>query len=275
MRESMIETVNAGGFTMDYFSFGHGAKPLVILPGLSIQSVMGSADAITEAYQLFAEDYTVYVFDRRNELPPSYTVFDTARDTATAIHALGLERASIVGASYGGMAAMVIATQQPKLVEKMVSASSSVRVTEEDFKTIGSWVRLAEEGDAEGLYLAFGEALYPLAVYKQSRDLLIDMAKTVTKEELRRFIIFAEGMKGFDITDRLDQIQCPALAIWDRQDRVFCAAAMENLVQTSGQRSAFEVFLYDGYGHAVYDMAPDFKERMLRFLMPGSSNVEE
>ena len=169
---------------------------------------------------------------------------------------------------------MVIAMQQPELVEKMVSASSSVRVTEEDFKTIGSWVRLAEEGDAEGLYLAFGASLYPQEVYEQSRDLLIDMAKTVTEEELRRFIIFAEGIEGFDITDRLDQIQCPALAIWDRQDRVFCATAMENLVQTSGQRSAFKVFLYDGYGHAVYDMAPDFKERMLRFLVPGKGEAQ-
>ena len=172
------------------------------------------------------------------------------------------------------MAANLIAAQQPELAEKMVLASTSVHITQEEFQTIESWIRLAEEGDAEGLYLAFGEALYPQAVYEQSRDLLIDMAKTVTKEELRRFIIFAEGMKGFDITARLDQIQCPALAIWDRQDRVFCATAMENLVQTSGRRSAFEVFLYDGYGHAVYDMAPDFMERMLRFLVPGKGEAQ-
>lgn len=25
-------------------------------------------------------------------------------------------------------------------------------------------------------------------------------------------------------------------------------------------------YMYDGYGHAVYDLAPDYPERMMRFL---------
>ena len=66
-----IETVKTEMFSMDYFRFGHGKETLVILPGLSVQSVMGFADAVAEAYQMFADDYTVYVFDRRKELPPS------------------------------------------------------------------------------------------------------------------------------------------------------------------------------------------------------------
>ena len=28
----------------------------------------------------------------------------------------------------------------------------------------------------------------------------------------------------------------------------------------------FVIYMYDGYGHAVYDLAPDYKERMLGFL---------
>ena len=252
---------------MDHFKFGDGARTLVILPGLSIQSIMGYADAIAEAYRIFTEDFTVYVLDRRSELPPTYTVYDTARDTAAAIRALGLERVSLFGASYGGMAAAVIAAQQPELVERMVLAATSARVTQEEFETIGGWLRLAREGDAEGLSLAFGEALYPKETFDASRDLLIDAAKTVTAEELRRFIVLAEGIRGFDVTDCLDRIQCPVLAIGDRQDQVLGAAAMERLTRAMERRADFEAYMYDGYGHAVYDMAPDFKERMLRFLM--------
>ena len=48
---AVVETVTAEGFTMDYIRFGHGEKPLVILPGLSVQSVMGSAAAVAEAYR--------------------------------------------------------------------------------------------------------------------------------------------------------------------------------------------------------------------------------
>ena len=30
--------------------------------------------------------------------------------------------------------------------------------------------------------------------------------------------------------------------------------------------------MYDGYGHAAYDTAPDYKERVLGFLAQGSSD---
>lgn len=47
-----IKTVQTDGFEMEYFCFGHGKEPLVILPGLSVQSVMGAADAVADAYRL-------------------------------------------------------------------------------------------------------------------------------------------------------------------------------------------------------------------------------
>ena len=40
-------------------------------------------------------------------------------------------------------------------------------------------------------------------VFEQSRQLLIDAVRTVTEEELSRFIILAEGMEGYDIKDRM------------------------------------------------------------------------
>ena len=54
-----IRTVQTETFSMDYFCFGRGATPLVILPGLSIQSVMGSADAIENAYRSLEDRFTL------------------------------------------------------------------------------------------------------------------------------------------------------------------------------------------------------------------------
>ena len=262
----MTETVKTDDFTMEYFKFGEGDKPLVIIPGLGIQSVMCFADAVADAYRLLTEDYTIYVFERRNELPQSFSVFDTARDTAEAIRAIGLGRVSILGASYGGMASMAASIRYPELVDKMILASTSACVTEEEFKTVDSWISLAKEENAEKLYLAFGEALYPKEIYEKSKDVLIDAAKAVTKEDLERFITLAEGIKGFDVTDDLNLIKCPVFVIGDRQDRVFGAAATENIARYMKKRSDFKFYMYDGYGHAVYDTAPDFKERILNFL---------
>ena len=41
-----IETVRTDGFTMDYFKFGSGDKTLVIIPGLSVDSVILFAGAV-------------------------------------------------------------------------------------------------------------------------------------------------------------------------------------------------------------------------------------
>ena len=267
-----VETVETDSFSMDYVRFGHGEKTLVILPGLSVQSVMGSADAIAEAYELFTEDYTVYLFDRRKELPDAYSVYDMARDTAEAIQALGLESVSLMGVSQGGMMAMDIAIRNPELVDKLVLGSASARVTEEQYETMDAWAQLARDGDAEGLYLAFGEALYPEEMFKESREMLIEAAKTVTDGELERFILLSEAAQGFDVSDELEQISCPVLLIGSLDDRVLGADATAQIAERLEGKSDFELYMYDGYGHAAYDTAPDYKERVLGFLTSGSAD---
>ena len=106
-----IKTVNCGDLSLKYFSFGNGSKVMVILPGLSVQSVMGSAAAIRSQYKIFKDDYTVYVLDRRENPPADYSMEDMARDTACALKELGLRDIYIFGASQGGMLAMLIAIE--------------------------------------------------------------------------------------------------------------------------------------------------------------------
>ena len=47
MGEVIKGTVCVDRYTMDYFYFGKGEKPLVIIPGLAIKSVMKSASALS------------------------------------------------------------------------------------------------------------------------------------------------------------------------------------------------------------------------------------
>ena len=263
-----IETITTDSFSMDYFKFGNGERTLVIIPGLSVQSVMGSADIVASSYESMTDDFTIYVFDRRTDLPDKYTVSDMARDTAHAIEALDLHNVDIFGASQGGMIAMMIAIDHPELVNKLVLGSTSAKIEDDEFAGVEAWIGMAREGDAQALYLAFGEALYPQQVYEQSKELLIDMAKTVTSEDLDRFIILAEGMRGFDISDELDSISCPVFIIGSSDDRVLGAGATELIAEHLGGKDGFELYMYDGYGHAAYDTAPDYRERIVAFLQP-------
>ena len=260
---------------MDYFKFGHGNETLVILPGLSVQSVMGSAEAVAEAYKLLSDDFTIYLFDRRKELPPAYSVNEMARDTADAFRALGLDHVCLFGASQGGMIALEIAIEYPELVQKLILGSTSSCVTNTQYRIVDNWIGLAKSGNATDLYLAFGEALYPHDLFEQYRELLAETAKTVTDDDLKRFIILAEGMRGFDVTDDLEKIACPVLAIGSIDDKVLGADGTRRIAERLNDRKDFELFMYDGYGHAAYDTAPDYRERMLRFLVPASGSKNQ
>lgn len=77
-----ISSITTEGITMRYMKFGTGPGTMVILPGLAVKSVLLSADAIANQYKSVTEDFTIYLFDRREELPDNYTIEQMAEDTA-------------------------------------------------------------------------------------------------------------------------------------------------------------------------------------------------
>ena len=262
-----IETFTTNTFTMDYFRFGHGKKNLVILPGLSVQRVMDAADAIANAYHPLTEDFTIYVMERRNELPPEYSIQAMAQDTAEVLNGMGLGAVCLLGTSQGGMMAMEIALKHPALVQKLILASTSAYLPQAAKDLFRHWVNLAKAGNAAELYLSFGEAIYPKTVFDQAREQLIHAAATVTYEDLRRFIIMANDTTSFNVMDELDRISCPVLVIGSKDDHIFGADTSLQIAEHFKGRPGCDCFMYDGYGHAVYDIAPDYKNRIHRYLM--------
>lgn len=261
-----IQTVRTAQFEMDYVRFGDGGRPFVILPGLSVQSVLASAEAVAAAYQPFTEEFTVWLFEPRKDLPRAHGLRDMARDAATAMRGLGLADACVFGASQGGMIAMGLALEHAGLVKKLVLASTTARMTDARWRTLERWTGLAKAGRSEELYLDFGESLYPSRVFAGVRDAFVQAAKAVTARELERFAVLAEAVRGFDVVDALGKIACPTLVVNSRDDRVFeDGAAAELAAAIPGA----ERLVYDGYGHAVYDTAPDFGTRMLEFFLKG------
>ena len=84
---------------------------------------------------------------------------------------------------------------------------------------------------------------------------------------MRRFVILAESLRGFDLRADLAKIACPVLVLGAKDDRVLGAEASEEIFRCLPSRPGNEVYLYEpGFGHAAFDSAPDYKERLLRFL---------
>ena len=108
-----ISNVTTGGFSMDYFSFGTGEIPFIMLPGLYTKPMNTLAQAVAGAYKMFSEKFTVYVLDRRTPISESYTIMDTADDTAAVLDKLNIKKACVFGVSMGGMTAQALAVKRP------------------------------------------------------------------------------------------------------------------------------------------------------------------
>ncbi|MBO6302013.1 MAG: alpha/beta hydrolase [Ruminiclostridium sp.] len=257
-----IQTVTANGAEMDYISFGSGSRNMVIIPGLSLMSVCESGDAVANAYKMFAAEYTVYLFDRRKNLPPVYGIPDMARDTAAAFDALGIRDAYVFGTSQGGMIAQVIAAERPELVKALVIGSSASRVSDERKAEMSVWVDAAKKGDAAAVVSGFAGAVYSEAFYEKNRGAFGVLAKMLTAEQLGRFVILAESIGTFDVYDMLPDIKCPVLVIGAGNDRVLGAEASRETAEKLG----CELYIYENGSHAAYDEEPDYKDRIYGFF---------
>lgn len=265
MAEAGVVKIN--GFEMEYFKFGSGEKTFVIVPGLSIQSLIGSKDAVEDAYKVLLDDFTTYVFDRRKVIPEDYSIYDMADDTAAVMKELGLKDTYVFGASQGGMIAQVMAIRYPELIKKLALGSTSPHVKPEQRSVIDKWIELALKGDKLGLYREFGREIYPPEVYEQYKDYFDEAAASVTNEDLSKFIILARSIRDFNISDELSKINCPVLALGVYEDAVLDSDATMEIAENLDDKPDFSLYMYKGYGHAAFDTAPDYKKRVLDFFL--------
>lgn len=257
-----IQTITSGDFEMDYFSFGTGDKTFVILPGASLKSVMLSAQVIAENYACFADEYTVYVLDGVKNIPEHYTVVDMAEATAQAMQKLGLKHTYVLGCSLGGMIAQHIAIHHPQLIDKMVLGSTLCHQNAVSTATCEEWSRLADSGDVRSLNRKVFQMIYSPEFYDQYKDVFASMENDGTPAEMQQFSRTMRACGNFDLYDELDKITCPVLVMGSWDDHTL---SWEGLIDIA-QKLHCPLYMYSGYGHAVYDEAPDYKDRILAFF---------
>ena len=258
-----INTVTIGENKMNYIVFGSGEKNFIIIPGLSIHSVLNSADAIKEAYKEFENEYTVYLFDRATNIKEGYSIKDMAKDIADAMKELNIENAYIFGASQGGMIAQYLAIDYPELVNKVVLGSTLSKPNDTSINVISNWINLAKEKEETKLLESFVDDVYSKNTLDNYRDYLISSNAGITDEEYERFIILASACNTFDCYDELNNIKCPVLVLGSYGDKVVTVEASKEIQEKINS----DIYLYDdSYGHGVYDEASDYKQRILDFF---------
>ena len=133
-----------------------------MLPGLGdgLTTVKRMALPMSMLYRMYANDYNVFIFSRKNDLEEGYSTRDMARDQAEAMKMLGIKSANILGISQGGMIAQYLAIDYPDLVEKLVLAVTLSKQNKRIQNVVGNWISMAEHNDYKKLMIDTVERFY-------------------------------------------------------------------------------------------------------------------
>lgn len=249
-------------FRMNYIRFGRGKKNLVLLQGLSTRDIKGAGLGLAYLYRLFAKEYQVYFFDRREDLPVGMTVRDMASDLAVAMDSLGIKKADLVGISQGGMIAQYLALDRPDLVNKLVLGLTLSRNNTTVQQVVSKWISLAEAQAWSNLTKDMIEKMYSPAKAKLYTIFLPLITILQKPKDPQRFIRMAQAALTCQTYEDLSKISCPCLVLGSKEDLVLTGRASEEMAQGLN----CQIYLYDKLGHAAYQEAKDFNQRIYDFL---------
>ncbi len=254
--------LHIGEVSFDYIQFGTGKKNLVMIQGLNTNGIKGAAFSLAYMYRLFVKEYTVYLFDRRAEVYEGITVKDFAMDIAASMDELGLKNVDVFGVSQGGMIAQYLAMERPDLVNKIVLAVTASRNNETIENVVHNWIAMTEQGDFKALVIDMAEKMYSDEYVKRYQLFMPLLTLLQKPKDVKRFPILAKSCLTCNAFDLLEKIQCPVMVIGGKQDKVVSGEASEEIAEKLG----CEIYMYEELGHAAYEEAADFNQRVLIFL---------
>ena len=268
----MMQTENGcvkiGDDDMYYASFGSGERCAVLLPGLSdgLATVKGKALLLSAPYRKYMKTHRILMFSRRNHLPENHSIRAMADEQAEALDRLGIQEADVLGVSQGGMIAQYLAADHPELVRRLVLAVTASHANEVAAANIRHWITLAEKGDYRELMMDTAVKSYSDAYLKKNRFVLPLVGVFGKPESFSRFLSNAHAILSFDAGDVLGRISCPVMLIGGSEDKIVGNDAIEDLAE---RIPGSTVHIYEGLGHAAYEEAADFNDRVFRFFDAG------
>ena len=254
------------GARMDYVRFGNGARSLLLLPGLGdgLTTVKGTALPMAWMYRALAADFTVYMFSRPEPLPPNSTTRDMARDLKSAMDALGISRADVVGVSMGGMIAQYLALDYPGRVNRLVLTVTCGCPNPILENAVTQWISQAKAGNHTALMDSNLRLIYSDTYYRRNRWMVPLVGALTKPKSYDRFLIQANACLTHNALPQLDALSCPTFVIGGEEDKALGAEASRVL---AARIPGAKLKLYPGQGHGLYEEAPDFLKTVTDFLL--------
>lgn len=122
---------------------------------------------------------------------------------------------------------------------------------------------MANQSDYSGLMTDTAEKSYSEAYLKKYRRFLPLLSWLGKPQTFDRFLTQAQACLDHDALEEIHQISCPVFVIGGECDHIVGVQASRDLAEKLNTSS---LLIYPGLGHAAYEEAGDFQQRILDFL---------
>ena len=258
-----MPTADLAGLAVHYEDSGGDGPPVLFSHGFFLDSSMFDPQV-----RELATDYRCIRWDERGfgrtSAPLPFTLWDAAEDAVELLDQLDIERATFVGMSQGGYLSLRAALADPDRVAALVLIDSAADLDPPEaiagYEAMFGVLRNGTDAEREAVLtgvaatLLGDERLYPAWIPKWRAldpDDLANAAGALLERD--------------DVSDRLGEIECPALVIHGTADRAIPLDRGEALARgLPGCRGLVRV---DGAAHATNLSHPELVNPALRAFL--------
>ena len=158
-QDAELLRVQANGGEIEYQLSGSG-EPVVLIHGTGVAATFAPmhAEPALAGYRLIRMHRRGFAGSSRT--PAGFSIADHAADVVALLATLGVERAHIVGHSFGGMVALQLALDAPELVSDLVVIEPPIFDTSSPPGVFAALTATYESGDKESAMNTFSTMSY-------------------------------------------------------------------------------------------------------------------
>ncbi|WP_346297610.1 alpha/beta fold hydrolase [Geoglobus acetivorans] len=204
---------DSDGLKLRYFESGVG-EPLILVHGLG-----GCIEAWTAQLEDFAREFRVIALDLRgfgmSDVPERISIEDFADDIHHLMDHLGIERATILGHSMGGIVCMEFYRKYPERVKSLILANTFHKLPEQVRKEFEQRLKILEASPDMTQIARF---ISEISLY-QKREELRELVETIIRKNNKdAYTAATSELAKADYESLLPNIRVPVLVITAEHD---------------------------------------------------------
>ncbi|TXT59450.1 MAG: hypothetical protein BAJALOKI2v1_210051 [Promethearchaeota archaeon] len=249
--------LQTGYFTdgLPYARIGRENDILLNIEALSMKHKPPSGFNLTSFIKLslpYLNKYTIYLVNRKPNLPENYLMDKMAEDYAKLIRREFKRKVDVIGISTGGQIALQLAVDHPDVIRKLIVISAAYRISEKGAKIERKAAEYFKEEKYGKTMATLAEFIFPSGFKKRIAKFFIRLIgkRMIGEVEYPNdFWVEVTADREMNLLDRLHEIEAPSLILSGESDIGYTA---DDVKKTAEKISKSELILYEGYGHNLF-----------------------